>query len=390
MKRADLLKRWTAAAAACSLCLLFFSSCGERVSHTAGAEGSVGSGVASQASSSLSSSVNSIKQEDSSRASSSRRTSSRTVSNPRRESSQEPVQEPPPKVDGLRVQAPPADVHKDKKKVAYLTFDDGPSKQTPKVLKILKEKNVTATFFVVHNGNKDEQPYYRMIVEQGHQLALHSYTHDYKKVYRTDQSFFDEFKRMQTFLHEQTGQWVSDVRFPGGTSNTVTSKQRIKNIIGTLNQHGIRYYDWNVSSGDASCKKLSKKKIVDNVLKGAVKLNEPVILMHDSANKDTTVQALPEIIDGLRKAGYRFDSVEHMKTPSQHRKYPLDNQNAPGGMSSESSEPATSSKSSRPQKPQSSSKPAKPSKPSQGSSDPEIESSLGAGEDSAISSRKER
>ena len=288
------------------------------------------------------------------------------------------------------MQAPPADVHKDKKKVAYLTFDDGPSKQTPKVLKILKEKNVTATFFVVHNGNKDEQPYYRMIVEQGHQLALHSYTHDYKKVYRTDQSFFDEFKRMQTFLHEQTGQWVSDVRFPGGTSNTVTSKQRIKNIIGALNQHGIRYYDWNVSSGDASCKKLSKKKIVDNVLKGAVKLNEPVILMHDSANKDTTVQALPEIIDGLRKAGYRFDSVEHMKTPSQHRKYPLDNQNAPGGMSSESSEPATSSKSSRPQKPQSSSKPAKPSKPSQGSSDPEIESSLGAGEDSAISSRKER
>ena len=281
-------------------------------------------------------------------------------------------------------------VQRDQKLVS-ISFDAAwGNEDTQQLIDILGQYNVTATFFVVHNGNKDEQPYYRMIVEQGHQLALHSYTHDYKKVYRTDQSFFDEFKRMQTFLHEQTGQWVSDVRFPGGTSNTVTSKQRIKNIIGTLNQHGIRYYDWNVSSGDASCKKLSKKKIVDNVLKGAVKLNEPVILMHDSANKDTTVQALPEIIDGLRKAGYRFDSVEHMKTPSQHRKYPLDNQNAPGGMSSESSEPATSSKSSRPQKPQSSSKPAKPSKPSQGSSDPEIKSSLGAGEDSAISSRKER
>ena len=224
-------------------------------------------------------------------------------------------------LDGLYVQPPPEDTAAEKKKVAYLTFDDGPSKQTARVLDILKEKKVTATFFVIHNGSKEAETLYKRIVEEGHQLAIHSYTHDYKKVYQSEQSFFEEYKAMQEFLQKVTGQKVSDFRFPGGSSNTVTSKERIKGIIQQFNRLGIRYYDWNVCSGDAEGKKASKQKIVDNVLKDAVKYNEPVILMHDAAPKDTTVDALPEIIDGLRKQGYTFESVNHRKDPCQHRKY---------------------------------------------------------------------
>lgn len=224
-------------------------------------------------------------------------------------------------LDGLYVQPPPEDAAAEKEKVAYLTFDDGPSKQTARVLDILKEKKVTATFFVIHNGSKEAETLYKRIVEEGHQLAIHSYTHDYKKVYQSEQSFFEEYKAMQEFLQKVTGQKVSDFRFPGGSSNTVTSKERIKGIIQQFNRLGIRYYDWNVCSGDAEGKKASKQKIVDNVLKDAVKYNEPVILMHDAAPKDTTVDALPEIIDGLRKQGYTFASVNHRKEPCQHRKY---------------------------------------------------------------------
>lgn len=212
-------------------------------------------------------------------------------------------------------------------RTAYLTFDDGPSSEmTAKVLDILKEKDVKATFFVVHNGNDYAVPLYKRELAEGHQQAVHGWTHDYKKVYRNKAAFMKEFADMQEFLYKITGTKPHAIRFPGGTSISLVPKRRIKEIILTLNQQEIPYYDWNVSAGDATKKKLTKGKMVQSVLKQASNFKEAVILMHDTNDKKTTLEALPDIIEGLKDMGYRFDVVRNLQKPVQHRQYPLEDE----------------------------------------------------------------
>lgn len=209
----------------------------------------------------------------------------------------------------------------------YLTFDDGPSSSTNEILDILKAYDVKATFFVVGKTDEASKEVYRRIVAEGHTLGMHSYSHKYDEIYQSEESFQEDITRLQEYLYEVTGVWSRYYRFPGGSSNTV-SRTDMQKLIAWLNENDITYYDWNVASGDAVSGQLSKETIVNNCLSGVRSQPVSMILMHDATEKRSTVQALPDIISGIRmKEDVIFLSITDETVPIQHvkEKKPEDN-----------------------------------------------------------------
>ena len=185
-------------------------------------------------------------------------------------------------------------------KKVYLTFDDGPSSNTDQILDILKDYDVKATFFVVGKTDERSVKAYQRIVEEGHTLAMHSYSHRYDEIYESKEAFARDLNSLQEYLYETTGVWPRIYRFPGGSSNTV-SKVDMQELIEYLTDIGITYFDWNVASGDAVSRTLPAETIVNNCLSGIEKQKESVILMHDASNKGTTIEALPQIIEAIQE-----------------------------------------------------------------------------------------
>lgn len=181
----------------------------------------------------------------------------------------------------------------------YLTFDDGPSTYTDDILDILAEYDVKATFFVVGKEGEWAEDAYKRIVEEGHTLGMHTYTHEYDRIYASVEAFDEDLGRLQEYLYEVTGVWSRYVRFPGGSSNKV-SKVDMREFITYLNEEGLVYFDWNVSSQDASRTSLTAEEIVDNCMGGIEKYDTVVILMHDAAGRRSTVEALPILIEKIK------------------------------------------------------------------------------------------
>lgn len=201
---------------------------------------------------------------------------------------------------------PPKEDH-----VAYLTFDDGPSEYTEEILDILDYYDVKATFFVIYH--KDMADKYKAIVDRGHTIALHTYTHNYKKVYRSEKAFFNEITQISNYVYSVTGVRSKIIRFPGGSSNTV-SNYYCRDIMKTLKKsvpaRGYVYHDWNVDSGDAAVTNLAPEKLLANVQARLTKYRKPDILMHDTgASKRTTVDTLPAIIEYIYSQGYTMDKL---------------------------------------------------------------------------------
>lgn len=203
-------------------------------------------------------------------------------------------------------------------KEIYLTFDDGPSSSTSKILDILKEYDVKATFFVVAKTDETSVKLYQRIVEEGHTLAMHSYSHRYNEIYKSQENFVEDMEKLQEYLYDITGIWPRFYRFPGGSSNTV-SEVDMQKLMAYLNESGITYFDWNISSGDASSVQISSGNIVDNCMNGLRDKSECMILMHDAAEKKTTVEALPEVIRKIQERGdCVFLPITDETTPIQH------------------------------------------------------------------------
>lgn len=203
-------------------------------------------------------------------------------------------------------------------KVCYLTFDDGPSKNTLKILDTLKKYKVKATFFVV--GSSDLE-YVDEIYEQGHALALHCNDHTYAKVYASETAYLKDLKAISKKVEDKTGVKSMVVRFPGGSSNTVSRKHTrglMTKLSKLLPEMGYAYFDWNVDSGDADGGRQSASRITSNVLTRAKGLDKICVLMHDGADKATTAAALPAIIEGLKKQGYSFEVLTTDVTGFKH------------------------------------------------------------------------
>ena len=193
--------------------------------------------------------------------------------------------------------------------VCYLTFDDGPSDNTLKILDILDAYGIKATFFVVGTAKTEYMP---QIVNRGHAIGLHSTTHKYDVIYKDTNSYLEDIQGISDIVYNTTGVRSNIIRFPGGSSNMVSAKYcqgLMTDLTVRMENLGYSYYDWNVSSGDAAAARVPAKTIVNNVLNGAKGKSSICVLMHDTSAKTTTVEALPDIIEGLDAMGFRFASL---------------------------------------------------------------------------------
>lgn len=206
----------------------------------------------------------------------------------------------------------------DYKKV-YLTFDDGPSSNTEKILNILAEYQIKATFFVIGKEDENSKKMYRRIVEEGHTLGMHTYSHQYDKIYESVEAFAEDVEKLQNYLLEVTGEKPILFRFPGGSSNLVSSISMTE-FIKYLNEQGIIYFDWNVSSGDAKSKALPVDDLINNVMKDVEIYHTSIVLMHDSADKPNTVEALPDLIKNLKELELEILALTEEVQPIQHIK----------------------------------------------------------------------
>lgn len=197
-------------------------------------------------------------------------------------------------------------------KVIYLTFDDGPSPYTEYLLDVLAKYNVKATFFVINRGYHSTL---RRIVNEGHTIAMHGGSHNYRKLYSTEEGYFRDLKEVQDVILEQTGVLATIVRFPGGTGNTVSTKYnrgimtRLSKMLDAMN---YRYFDWNVNSGDASGANTAEE-IYLNVINGIMNRKISIVLQHDI--KYDSVLAVEDIIKWGLKNGYTFKALD-MSSPT--------------------------------------------------------------------------
>ena len=199
--------------------------------------------------------------------------------------------------------------------VIYLTFDDGPSAYTPKLLDILAKYNVKATFFVTGAGNRS---LIAREANEGHTVAIHTLSHNYSQIYSSDEAYFADLNAMNEIIKEQTGSYTNLLRFPGGSSNTVSKKYNagiMTRLSSALEAQGYKYFDWNVASGDTGGAKTADKVYL-NVINGVRGKQHSVVLQHDI--KSYSVDAVERIIVWGLNNGYTFAPLTN-ESPTVHQ-----------------------------------------------------------------------
>lgn len=203
-------------------------------------------------------------------------------------------------------------------KTIYLTFDDGPSYLTEKILNILKQENVPATFFLTSRQIDKYKDVVKRMQAENHTVALHTSTHIYSYVYSSEDNYFNDLNQIRMQIYQITGQKPRIVRLPGGSSNTISKKYNqgiVTRITNILTEKDFYYFDWNIDSEDANGNQ-TKESIYSNVT-NKIHNGTNIILMHDSATKQTTVEALPYIIQYAKANGYTFAKITK-NTPAIH------------------------------------------------------------------------
>ena len=205
-------------------------------------------------------------------------------------------------------------IEEEKRKVAYLTFDDGPSRNTIRILDILDEYGIKATFFVMANETPEGLVGYDEMIKRGHQIALHTYSHDYGEIYTSKEAFFENIDQLEAFLIQRYNIRTNLLRFPGGSRNISSRQYGGANIMTDIKaeciKRGYRFFDWNVDSKDGISPYVSVSSITSNVLNGARNKDKAIILLHDINSMTNTITALPNIIKGLKGQGFEFGIID--------------------------------------------------------------------------------
>ena len=183
----------------------------------------------------------------------------------------------------------------------YLTFNSVPGDNTEAILDVLAQHDVKATFFVVGSEEEGVSDVYQRIVREGHTIGMHSYSNQYSLIYSSKEAFKQDYQKLSDYIYDLTGERSVYYRFPGGSGNAI-SNVNMAEFVYILNQEQITYFDWNVSAGDAA-NSYTAQDILDNVLGGISKYKTSVVLLHDGANKSTTVEALGSLIEQLKSQG---------------------------------------------------------------------------------------
>lgn len=188
-------------------------------------------------------------------------------------------------------------------KTVYLTFDDGPSARTEEILNILDKYHVKATFFVTMQNEKYDYLIKRMF-DEGHTVGLHTASHNYREIYASEDAYFNDLKQIQDKVYNLTGYRSVIIRFPGGSSNTVSrfNPGIMTRLTSLVTERGYYYHDWNVDSGDAAG--ALEERQMNNIRTYSPKFNTITLLMHDSSNKYATVNSLEEKIKYYLDNGY--------------------------------------------------------------------------------------
>lgn len=200
-------------------------------------------------------------------------------------------------------------------KTAFLTFDDGPSENTEKVLETLNEYGIKATFFMVADEiTPEREELVKRMVEDGHVIGIHTSCHNYKKIYKTKEDCLEDIIKARNRIQEVTGVTPKYYRFPYGSANCFISGYCVE-IIEELEKMGIEYIDWNVTAEDAIGKPTAYS-IMKNI-RHFDKYMEPVILLHDGSVNSLTAKILPKVIEKIKKAGYEFGTIDQRSKPYQ-------------------------------------------------------------------------
>ncbi|MDE5729618.1 MAG: polysaccharide deacetylase [Clostridia bacterium] len=188
-------------------------------------------------------------------------------------------------------------------KEIYLTFDDGPSdKVTPKILDVLKEENVKATFFIIGKNAETRKNLLKRAADEGHTVAVHSYSHVYKEIYASPESLLNDIEKCNDIIESVTGKRANVYRFPGGSFGLD------EKLISAVTNFGMRYVDWNASTRDAELTAPTPEQLYSAAVTTPADRNRVVLLAHDSTTKTTTAKALKSIIKYYREKGYSFET----------------------------------------------------------------------------------
>lgn len=202
------------------------------------------------------------------------------------------------------MQVDPKPVFRDQpEKTAYLTFDDGPSANTYTILDALKASGQKATFFIVAKNIPGHEDALRRMADEGHTIAIHTYSHDYRGIYASVEAYLEDFHQAYEAIYDACGVHAELFRFPGGSVNAY-NRSIYQPLIAELLRRGFVYHDWSVSSEDATGKDYTAEQLAGFVMDGTAQVGKPVILMHDSGDKKNTAAAVPEIVRRLTEAGY--------------------------------------------------------------------------------------
>lgn len=209
---------------------------------------------------------------------------------------------------------------KNAKKRIYLTFDDGPSANTDRILDILKKYNIKATFFNMRPQRKEYLKGQKRAYEEGHTIGIHTVNHDYEQLYSSFDAWRGDILGEHDALYKELGIDSKFYRFPGGSSNTLAKQYGtdIKKCIVWLNENGYKYFDWNSENGDGRGASRTVNQAYENVMSQIGDYGDYDVLMHDATNKNTTVEALPLIIEALKNKGFTFCQVTKNTIPVHH------------------------------------------------------------------------
>jgi len=188
----------------------------------------------------------------------------------------------------------------------YLTFDDGPGYHTERLLDILATYDVKVSFFVINTKYIDT---ITRAAKEGHTIAIHTYSHNYGKIYASDDAFLADLEAIRQVIEQRTGNTTTLTRFPGGSSNTISklySSGIMSRLTKTLTKMGYTYFDWNVDSDDAG-KAATPEEVFENIVKGVKNYNNSVVLQHDI--KGYSVDAVERLIVWGLVNGYTFSPL---------------------------------------------------------------------------------
>lgn len=186
-------------------------------------------------------------------------------------------------------------------KIIYLTFDDGPSDSvTPKILDVLKEEKVPATFFIVGSQAMGRKNILRRIYSEGHTLAIHSYSHKYGEIYSSEKALLSDIEKCNDIICSVTGRYSSIYRFPGGSFNL---DEKFKKAVKAA---GYRCVDWNASFRDSEIKNAAADALFDAAVTTVAYPQHIVMLAHDAPDKIQTAYALKKVINYYKEKGYSF------------------------------------------------------------------------------------